>query len=130
MAVRIAGVTIPSEKRVIISITYVFGVGSKIAKDVLEKVKVDPSKRVKDLEEKEINDIRNEIEKEYRVEGDLRREIMGNIKRLKEINCYRGTRHIKKLPVRGQRSKTNGRTVRGGGKRVAVAGNKIVSQKT
>jgi small subunit ribosomal protein S13 len=130
MAVRIAGVTIPNEKRVVIALTYVFGVGKKISEEVLDSLKIDHSKRVKDLNEKEINDIRNSIEKKHRVEGDLRREIMGNIKRLKEINCYRGDRHTKKLSVRGQRTKTNGRTVRGGGKRVAIAGKKMVAQKT
>ncbi|MFH1745142.1 MAG: 30S ribosomal protein S13 [bacterium] len=130
MAVRIAGVTIPNEKRVEISITYIFGIGNMVSKEILKKTKIDPSTRVKDLKEEEIKILRDTIEKGYKIEGDLRREIVGNIKRLKEIGCYRGVRHSKNLPVHGQRTKTNNRTVRGG-KRVTVgSGRKIAGQKT
>lgn len=130
MAVRIAGVTIPNEKRVEISLTYIFGIGKKIANDVLKQSKINPDTRVKDLEEEKINELRNIIEKEFIVEGDLKREIIGNIKRLKEINSFKGVRHIKKLPVRGQRTKTNSRTIRGGGRKTVGSGKKNVDQKT
>ncbi len=130
MAIRIASTTIPNDKRVVIALTYIYGIGNSASKDILEKADVDSNIRVKDLAEKQVNKIRTIIEKQYKVEGDLRREVLSNIKRLKEINCYRGIRHTKQLPVRGQRSKTNSRTVRGNKKRVAVAGKKLVAQKT
>ncbi|MFH1426929.1 MAG: 30S ribosomal protein S13, partial [Patescibacteria group bacterium] len=113
MAVRIAGVTIPNEKRVEIALTYIFGIGNTLASKIIKNAQIKNSVRVKDLKEEEINKLRTIIEKEYRVEGDLKREIIGNIKRLKEINSYRGMRHSKNLPTRGQRTKTNSRTVRG-----------------
>ena len=106
---RIVGVDIPNDKVVVVSLTYVFGIGLTTSKQILEKAKVDPSKRVKDLSEEEITRIRNEIS-HLKVEGDLRREIGLNIKRLQEIGCYRGIRHRRGLPVRGQRTKTNART--------------------
>jgi small subunit ribosomal protein S13 len=112
MAVRISGVTIPDDKRVEISITYVFGVGRSLANKILEKANIDKDRRVKDLKDEEVNRLREIIEKEYIVEGDLRREVKSNIKRLKEINCYRGERHSKKLPLRGQSTKNNSRTAR------------------
>ena len=130
MAVRIAGVTIPSEKRVEIALTYIYGIGLKMANDILKTAKVSPDTRVKDLGEDEANNLRNIIEKQHKVEGDLRREVLGNIKRLKEINSYRGLRHTKGLPVRGQRTKTNNRTVRGNKKATAVSGKKKSDQKT
>ncbi len=130
MAVRIAGVTIPSDKRVEIALTYIFGIGRSRSNEILQKTGVNPDTRVKDLSEEEINKIRNVIEKEYKVEGDLRREILGNIKRLKEIGCYRGIRHIKGLPVRGQRTKTNSRTVRGNVRRTMGSGRRPPAQKT
>lgn len=117
---RISGVTIPTEKQVQISLTYVYGIGSKHAKAILESVKVDPTTRVKDLTETELDAIRNEIDKNYTVEGDLQRIVTGNIKRLKDIKAYRGIRHKANLPVHGQRTRTNGRTKRG--KRIAVGG--------
>jgi small subunit ribosomal protein S13 len=98
---RIAGVTIPTEKRVEVALTYIFGIGFTKSKEILEKANVE-NKRVKDLTDEEESRIRKIIEEEYRVEGDLRREVAGNIKRLKEINCYRGDRHKKGMPVRGQ----------------------------
>jgi len=130
MAVRIAGVTIPNEKRVEISLTYVFGIGLSASKKILKMTGINSDKRVKDLTEEEINKLRTLIEKQHQVEGDLKREIAGNIKRLKEISSYRGMRHFKKLPVRGQRTKTNNRTVRGNVKKTAGSGRKMSAQKT
>lgn len=117
---RISGVTVPTEKQVHISLTYVYGIGPAHAKAILAAAKVDPTTRVKDLTEKELDAIRAEIDKNYTVEGDLQRIVTGNIKRLKDIQTYRGTRHKQNLPARGQRTRTNGRTKRG--KRVAVGG--------
>lgn len=130
MAVRIAGVTIPNHKRVEISLTYIYGIGRTFSNSILEKAKIDPNTRVKDLKEEEVNKLRVIIEKEYKVEGDLRREVIGNIKRLKEINCYRGLRHKHSLPCRGQRTKTNSRTVRGNKRSTMVSGKKPPAQKT
>ena len=130
MAVRIAGVNIPNEKRVEIALTYVFGIGLTKSQKILAAAKVDPSVRVKDLKDEEVNRLRDLIEKQNTVEGDLRREIGSNIKRLKEINSLRGYRHGKNLPVRGQRTKTNSRTVRGN-KRVTMGSGRAKSaQKT
>ncbi len=110
---RIAGVDIPNDKRVIVSLTYIFGIGLTSAKNICRKVGVDPSRRVKDLTDDESIKIRNIIENEYKVEGELRTEISYNIKRLMDINCYRGRRHKMGLPVRGQRTSTNARTRKG-----------------
>lgn len=117
---RISGVTIPLEKQVLISLTYIYGIGPTHAKQIVAATKVDPTTRVKDLTEGELDAIRSEIDKNYTVEGDLQRIVTGNIKRLKDIQAYRGVRHKAGLPVRGQRTRTNGRTKRG--KRVAVGG--------
>ena len=130
MAVRIAGVTIPNEKRVEISLTYIFGIGLAASNKILKMTGINQDKRVKDLTEEEINKLRTLIEKQHRVEGDLKREIAGDIKRLKEIGSYRGIRHAKGLPVRGQRTKTNNRTVRGNVKKTAGSGRKMSAQKT
>ena len=130
MAVRIAGVIIPNEKRVEISLTYIFGIGKIQSNKILAEAKVLPDTRVKDLKEEEVNKLRTIIEKQYRVEGDLRREVIGNIKRLKEIGCYRGTRHTKRLPLRGQRTKTNSRTVRGNKRQTIGSGKRASAQKT
>lgn len=127
---RISGITIPKEKRVVIALTYIYGVGSTKAKQILKEAQVDESIRVKDLTQEQQDKIRNIIEKKHKTEGDLRREIGSNIKRLKEIKCYRGTRHIKKLPAHGQRTKTNNRTLRGNKRGVAVSGKKPTAQKT
>jgi small subunit ribosomal protein S13 len=127
---RIAGVNIPTEKKVKISLAYIYGIGFSRALDVLEEAKVDPEKRVKDLAEAEINKIRELVEKKYVVEGDLKREIIGNIKRMKEIGCYRGIRHIKGLPVRGQTTKRNSRTIRGNVRKTMGSGRKPSAQKT
>ena len=110
---RIAGITLPPEKRIEIGLTYIFGIGHSKANKILQEAKIDKDKKVKTLSEDEINKIRQIIEKRENIEGDLRKEISLNIKRLVEISCYRGIRHKRKLPVRGQRTKTNARTRKG-----------------
>lgn len=117
---RIANVTIPTEKQIQISLTYIYGIGPKSASDILETTKIDPTKRVKDLSEPELTKLRNIIDQDYRVEGDLQRVVTNNLKRLKDIGSYRGLRHKNGLPSRGQRTRTNARTRRG--KKVAVGG--------
>ena len=116
---RIAGVDIPNSKRVEIALTYIYGSGRKSANDILAKTGINPDTRAKDLTEDEVAKLRDEIENNYVVEGDLRRDVALNIKRLVEINCYRGIRHRKGLPVRGQRTKTNARTRKGPVKTIA-----------
>jgi len=110
---RIAGVDIPNDKRVVISLTYIFGIGRTSAKVICEKVGIDPSRRVKDLTEEESINIRNVIENDFQVEGALRGDLSYSIKRLMDIGCYRGQRHKRGLPVRGQRTSTNARTRKG-----------------
>jgi small subunit ribosomal protein S13 len=119
---RIAGVNIPTQKRVVVALTYIFGIGASSSRDILAKAKVSEDARVKDLTDAEVNSIRTIIDKEYTVEGDMRREVTMSIKRLTDLGCYRGLRHRKGLPVRGQRSKTNARTRKG--PRRTVAGKK------
>ena len=119
---RVAGVDIPANKRVEISLRYIYGIGPNISKRILEQTDVDPNIRVKDLSDEDLNKIREAIDKEYKVEGDLRREVTFNIKRLIEIGCYRGLRHRRGLPVHGQRTKTNARTKRGPKRTVAGRG--------
>ena len=116
---RIAGVDIPNNKRVDIALTYIYGIGRKSATDILTKTGIDPAIRAKDLTEDDIAKLRDEIENFYTVEGDLRREVAMNIKNMVEINCYRGVRHRKGLPVRGQRTKTNARPRKGPAKTIA-----------
>lgn len=116
---RIAGVDLPRDKRVEIALTYIYGIGRTSSNKVLQKANVNPDTCVKDLTEAEIGRIREIIDREYKVEGDLRREVSMNIKRLMEIGCYRGLRHRRNLPVRGQRTRTNARTKRGPRKTVA-----------
>ena len=116
---RIAGVDIPNNKRVEIALTYIYGIGRKSANDILAATGINPDTRAKDLTEEEIAKLRDVIENNYTVEGELRRETALNIKRLVEINCYRGIRHRKGLPVRGQRTKTNARTRKGPVKTIA-----------
>ena len=116
---RIAGVDIPNQKRVEIALTYIYGIGRKSSNDILARTGIDPDKRAKDLTEEEIAKIRDEIEAHYTVEGDLRRDVAMDIKRMVEINCYRGIRHRKGLPVRGQRTMTNARTRKGPAKTIA-----------
>ncbi|MGH2346168.1 MAG: 30S ribosomal protein S13 [Chloroflexota bacterium] len=117
---RIAGVDIPRDKRVEISLTYIFGIGLTTSRKVLVGVGVNPDTRVKDLTEEEVNRLREFIDRNFRVEGDLRREVALNIKRLQEIGSYRGVRHRRKLPLRGQRTRTNARTLRGAKKTVGA----------
>ena len=116
---RLAGVDIPNNKRVEIALTYIYGIGRKSANDILAKTGINPDTRAKDLTEDEVAKLRDEIENSYTVEGDLRRDVALNIKRMVEINCYRGIRHRKGLPVRGQRTKTNARTRKGPAKTIA-----------
>jgi len=116
---RIAGVDIPRDKRVEISLRYLYGIGPSNSRDVLRKARVNPDSRVKDLTEEEVNRIREIVDKGYKVEGDLRREVNLNVKRLIEIGCYRGVRHRRNLPAHGQRTRTNARTKRGARKTVA-----------
>ena len=123
MIVRISGVTIPNDKRVETALTYIYGIGPKFSKNILDLAKIDPNTRVKDLKESEANLLRDIIEKKYITEGDLRREVASNIKRYKEIGARKGICHTKHLPVHGQRTKTNGRTVRGN-KRVTMGSGK------
>lgn len=117
---RIAGVDLPRDKRVEIALTYIYGIGRSTAKEVIHKTGIDPSRRVKDLTEEEVAKLQDVIEKEYKVEGDLRREVSMNIKRLIDIGCYRGLRHRRGLPVRGQRTRTNARTRKGPRRTVGV----------
>jgi small subunit ribosomal protein S13 len=125
---RIAGVTLPAQKRIVVALTYIYGVGDSRAVQILDKAQVDPSVRVKDLTADQENTIRNIVEKDFRVEGELRREVLGNIKRLKDISSYRGTRHTKKLPARGQRTKTNSRSVRGNIRKTAGSGRRVLTK--
>ena len=124
---RIAGVDIPREKRVEVALTYIYGIGPSISKALLTATRVNPDTRVKDLSEDEVARLREYIDRRLKVEGDLRREVDMNIKRLMEINCYRGIRHRRGLPVHGQRTRTNARTKRGA--RKTVAGRKKVAAK-
>jgi small subunit ribosomal protein S13 len=124
---RIAGVDIPRDKRVEISLCYIYGIGLTTSRKILAKTRINPDIRVKDLTEEEVNRLREVIDREYKVEGDLRREVDRNIKRLIEIGCYRGMRHRRNLPVHGQRTRTNARTRRG--PRKTVAGKKKASAK-
>jgi len=116
---RIAGVDLPRDKRIEISLTYIYGIGRSVSNEILSQAEVDPNTRVRDLAETEVARLREIIDRNYRVEGDLRREVAMNIKRLQEIGCYRGIRHRKNLPVHGQRTRTNARQKRGAKKTVA-----------
>lgn len=127
---RIAGINLPDQKRVEIALTYIYGIGRPTSSKILASLSINPDTRTKDLSEKDANKLREVIEKTYRVEGDLRHQVKMNIKRLKEIGCYRGTRHQKGLPVRGQRTKTNTRTVRGNVRKTMGSGRKKASDKT
>ncbi|MFA6548263.1 MAG: 30S ribosomal protein S13 [Candidatus Magasanikbacteria bacterium] len=127
---RIASTNIPNEKKIAYSLPYVFGIGRTLAVKILKDAGIDGNIRAKDLTEAQQDKLRSIVEKDYKTEGDLRREIMSNIKRLKDVKCYRGIRHMKHLPVRGQRTKTNSRTVRGNVRKTAVSGKKLTGQKT
>lgn len=127
--VRIAGVNIPNEKTVEIALTYIYGIGRTTSNNILKQAKIDPNIRVKDLDTKQENQIRQLVEKQHVVEGELRRENIASIKRLKDIRSYRGARHSKNLPCRGQKTKTNSRTVRGNVRRTMGSG-RVKAQKT
>jgi len=129
-AVRIAGVLLPGTKRIEFSLPYIYGVGVTLARKILKDANVDPGKRTDALSEDEVTRIRGLIEKQFRVEGDLRREVFLNVKRLKDINAYRGSRHAKSLPVRGQRTRTNSRTTRGNVRRTMGSGRAKAAEKT
>lgn len=124
---RIAGIDIPRDKRVVISLTYIFGIGRHTSEEILKATEIDPSTRVRDLDEAQVTRLREYIDRNYMVEGDLRRDVSMNIKRLMEIGCYRGLRHRRNLPARGQRTRTNARTRRGVKK--TVAGKKRAARK-
>ena len=125
---RIAGVNIPLNKHIVIALTYVYGVGPKTAQNILKQVKVDGTIRTKDLTEDQVKDIRDLLEKGRRLEGDLKRDVLSNVKRLKEIGAYRGTRHARHLPVRGQRTKSNSRTVRGNVRKTTGSGRRALTK--
>jgi len=121
---RIAGIDLPREKRIEIGLTYIYGIGLHTSQQLLERTGVSPDRRVRDMTDDEVNRLRELIDREVRVEGDLRREVQLNIKRLMDIGCYRGLRHRRGLPVRGQRTKTNARTRRGPKRAVSMRGKK------
>jgi small subunit ribosomal protein S13 len=123
---RIAGVNIPTQKKIGVALTYIYGIGKKLSNDVCKEANVDINTRVQDLSESEIKNVSNAISTSHNVEGDLRREVSGNIKRLKDLGTYRGVRHRKNLPCRGQRTHTNARTKKG--KAIAIAGRKKVTK--
>ncbi len=127
---RIVGVNLPSNKRIEIGLTYIFGIGRNTSNKILKQTKINPDKRVKDLTTSEIEQLRKIIENKYRTEGALKRDISSNIKRLKEIGCYRSLRHNLRLPVRGQRTKTNSRTIRGNVRRTMGSGRRAAAKKT
>lgn len=129
MPARIAGIILPN-KPLRVSLRYIYGIGPTLAVKVAELAKLDPQKRPNDLNETEVNRLKDIIEKGHKVEGELRREVLLNIKRKREINCYAGMRHSRNLPVRGQRTKTNSRTVRGNTRRTMGSGRKPSSEKT
>ena len=127
---RVAGINIPKEKRIVVALNYIYGIGPTLSKKILAKAKIDESIRTKNLTPEQEDKLRLIVEKEYKTEGDLRREIQSNIKRLKDIKSFRGSRHARNLPARGQRTKTNSRTTRGNKRNMAASGKKPVAQKT
>lgn len=128
--IRIAGINLPDNKRIEVALTYVYGIGLSTSQKILEELSIDVDTRTKDISSDDANRLREVIEKKFRVEGELRHIVKSNIKRLKEIGCYRGTRHQKGLPSRGQRTKTNTRTVRGNTRKTMGSGRKKSSDKT
>lgn len=130
MPVRISGVLLPGNKRIEYSLPYLYGIGLPLSRKILKEAGIEPGTKTDSLTEHQIGAIRAIIEKHHRVEGDLRREIMMNVKRLKDINAYRGTRHMRTLPARGQRTRTNSRTVRGNVRRTMGSGRKAAAEKT
>ncbi|MDD5341172.1 MAG: 30S ribosomal protein S13 [Patescibacteria group bacterium] len=130
MPIRIAGVTIPQDKRIVIALTYIYGIGDSSAEKILKALKINPDTKAKDVTADEESRIREYLKDNFKLEGDLRREVLTNIKRLKEIKSYRGNRHERHLPSRGQRTKTNSRTVRGNKRVTLGSGRKPSAQKT
>lgn len=127
--IRIAGINLPSNKRIEHAVPYLYGIGISQSRTILSKLHINFDTRVKDISEEDANKLREYIEKNYRIEGDLRREVLSNIKRLKEISAYRGVRHARGLPAHGQRTKTNSRTVRGNKRRTMGSGKRAVEKK-
>ena len=127
---RIGGINIPDNKQIEISLAYVYGVGRSLARKILAQAQISPQKRASELTPDEINKLRDIIEKNYKIEGDLKREIITNIKRLKDVGSWRGFRHVKGLPVRGQRTRTNTRTIRGNVRRTVGSGRKPPAEPT
>ncbi|MGC8651012.1 MAG: 30S ribosomal protein S13 [Minisyncoccia bacterium] len=129
--IRILGVDLPDNKNIEISLAYIYGIGPSLSKKLLKEAKIDPQKKTKDLTSEEVNILKDLIEKKaIKIEGDLRREIKANIKRLIDISAYRGVRHMRKLPVRGQRTKTNSRTVRGNVRKTVGSGRRKAASPT
>jgi len=122
---RIVGVNIPEKKQIEIALTYIYGIGHSLSRKILAEAKINPQKRASQLNAQEVNQLKEIIEKKYKIEGELRRELLLNIKRLKDVGSWRGIRHIKGLPVRGQRTKTNTRTVRGNVRKTVGSGKKL-----
>ncbi len=129
-SVRVAGVNLPLKKRIEAALPYIYGIGFSRARRILAAVKIDPGKHTAELSEAEVNKLKEYIEGNFKVEGALRQDVQQNIKRLKEIGAYRGTRHIRGLPVRGQRTRTNSRTVRGNVRKTAGSGRRRAAEKT
>lgn len=127
---RIAGINIPENKKIIASLSYIYGIGRPLAERIIKKIKIDSAKKAKNLSNEELTLLKDFVEKNYKIEGDLKRVVQGNIKRLKEIGAYRGYRHARGLPVRGQRTKTNSRTRRGNVRKTAGSGRKKSAEKT
>jgi len=127
---RIAGINIPDNKVIKISLTYIYGIGNSLAGKILKELKINPDVKTSKLDPREINQLREVIEKRFKIEGDLRRSVQMNVKRLKDVGCYRGMRHQRGLPVRGQRTKTNSRTVRGNVRRTMGSGRRKAAEKT
>jgi small subunit ribosomal protein S13 len=121
---RIAGINLPEDKKIFVALTYIYGIGKTLAFKILNETKIDPNLKTKDLKPEQVNLLKETIEKKYKVGGDLKREILMNIKRLKDIGCWRGIRHIKGLPVRGQTTRVNNRTVRGNVRKTVGSGRK------
>lgn len=130
MPARIAGITLPPNKKILYALPYIYGIGMSLSSKILEEAGIEASKRTSQLSENEVNSLRDIIEKRFIVEGELKRDILMNIKRLKEIGTYRGHRHSRGLPVRGQRTKTNSRTVRGNVRKTMGSGRKPAAEKT
>lgn len=130
MPLRISGINLPDDKQLVIALTSVFGIGRSLSRQILEKLKIEPQTKTKDLDPNTEKRLRDYIEDNIKVEGDLRRETMQNIKHYKDAGCYRGERHNRNLPVRGQRTRTNSRTVRGNIRKTAGSGRRSASEKT